>query len=107
MNDHLLSVEDALVGVLTAPARHPGLYGLARPLYRRELRVREAEGGVTAEIDKVGYPRYKRSRRYRNPAPPPAINTASILSALNAVLPGNITATSIEDNGTYITIHFI
>lgn len=97
---------DALAGVIMAPVRHPGLYDLAHPMYLRELRVHQTDSGLGVDVDKFGYSRYKRNRRYQKPTPPPTVNTTAIRSALNDVLPDGIRVTAVIDCGTYVTILF-
>lgn len=99
-------IMDALAGVIMAPVRHPGLYGLDRPMYRKELRLHLTETGVAVEVDKFGYARYKRNRRYQKSTPPPPADTNTIRAALNEALPDDIRVSAVEDNGNYITIHF-
>ena len=68
--------KDALAEVLMATVRHPGLYELDRPMFRKELRQHLTENGdVAVEVDKFGYSRYKRNRRYQKSTPPPPVNT--------------------------------
>lgn len=105
MSEH--AIVTALSGVLTAPVRHPAFYQLSRPLYLRELRVHKTDKSFVVDVDKYGFPRYKRNRRYQSPDPPPAVDTDAIRTALNALLPDTISVTAVSDNGTYISIFII
>lgn len=95
----------ALFGVLTAPERPAPLYPLSRPLYFRELRVHRSDEGFSVEVDKYGFQRYKRSRRYQSINPPPAVDTDAIRASLNALLPDSIFVTGVFDLKTHIEIH--
>lgn len=94
----------ALAEVLTAPARHPAFFNLSRPLYPRELRVYQTGTSFVVEVDKYGFSRYKRNRRYKSPNPPPTVDTKAIQTALNVLLPDSIFVAAVTDNGTFIKI---
>lgn len=96
------AVTAALLAALST-SRVPPLDTLTAPQYLREFCAREVENGITVEVDKRGFRRYK--RRGTPKASPPPADTEGIQQALNQVLaPTGFYIQTVTDRGAHIKI---
>ena len=99
----LTYIINALGEALSSPERPPELASIRYP--RRELRpVMQPDGSITVKLPFWGW-EYK--HRGSRPSSPPSVDPEDIRTALNTLLPDDLTITAAEHLGTHIKIQII